>query len=163
MPGNIPGQVGRGSEQPDLFQDIPAHCRPHGSDGLYRSLPAQPRIPHHFHLKSTKSGDEEEGGSSDALGSGGGGAHPRTLFDRQPLCILPAGAPWQSSAAPRLSAGSSSGSHAAKPRTAWAAAAVGSLLWLSGVQPGEKGNTRLHLLLLMPQVLTFLFSKSCTA
>jgi len=27
MPGNIQGQVGRGSEQPDLVVDIPAHCR----------------------------------------------------------------------------------------------------------------------------------------
>jgi len=27
IPGNIPGQVGQGSEQPDLVEDVPAHCR----------------------------------------------------------------------------------------------------------------------------------------
>jgi len=27
MPGNIQGQVGRGSEQPGLVADVPAHCR----------------------------------------------------------------------------------------------------------------------------------------
>ena len=27
IPGNIPGQVGRGSEQPDLVEDVPAHGR----------------------------------------------------------------------------------------------------------------------------------------
>ncbi|KAK4818961.1 LOW QUALITY PROTEIN: hypothetical protein QYF61_022628 [Mycteria americana] len=27
IPGNIQGQVGRGSEQPDLVEDVPAHCR----------------------------------------------------------------------------------------------------------------------------------------
>ena len=27
IPGNIPGQVGWGSEQPDLVEDVPAHCR----------------------------------------------------------------------------------------------------------------------------------------
>jgi len=26
MPGNIQGQVGRGSEEPDLVKDVPAHC-----------------------------------------------------------------------------------------------------------------------------------------
>jgi len=26
-PGNIPGQVGRGSEQPDPAEDVPAHGR----------------------------------------------------------------------------------------------------------------------------------------
>jgi len=26
-PGNIQGQVGQGSEQPDLVEDVPAHCR----------------------------------------------------------------------------------------------------------------------------------------
>jgi len=26
-PGNIQGQVGRGSEQPGLVEDVPAHCR----------------------------------------------------------------------------------------------------------------------------------------
>ena len=27
IPGNIPGQVGRGSEQPDRVEDVPAHGR----------------------------------------------------------------------------------------------------------------------------------------
>ena len=27
IPGNIPGQAGRGSERPDLVGDVPAHCR----------------------------------------------------------------------------------------------------------------------------------------
>jgi len=27
IPGNIQGQVGRGSEQPGLVKDVPAHCR----------------------------------------------------------------------------------------------------------------------------------------
>jgi len=27
IPGNIQHQVGRGSEQPDLVADVPAHCR----------------------------------------------------------------------------------------------------------------------------------------
>lgn len=27
IPGNIPGQVEQGSEQPDVVQDVPAHCR----------------------------------------------------------------------------------------------------------------------------------------
>ena len=27
IPGNIQGQVGWGSEQPDLVEDVPAHCR----------------------------------------------------------------------------------------------------------------------------------------
>jgi len=26
IPGNIQGQVGQGSEQPGLVEDIPAHC-----------------------------------------------------------------------------------------------------------------------------------------
>jgi len=30
IPGNIQGQAGRGSEQPDSVVDVPAHCR--GSD-----------------------------------------------------------------------------------------------------------------------------------
>jgi len=34
IPGNIPGQVGRGSEQPDPGEDVPAHCRGVGLDGL---------------------------------------------------------------------------------------------------------------------------------
>jgi len=27
VPGNIQGQVGQGSEQPGLVEDVPAHCR----------------------------------------------------------------------------------------------------------------------------------------
>ena len=27
IPGNIQGQVGWGSEQPDLVEDVPAYCR----------------------------------------------------------------------------------------------------------------------------------------
>ena len=27
IPGNIQGQVGQDSEQPDLAEDVPAHCR----------------------------------------------------------------------------------------------------------------------------------------
>jgi len=37
----IQGQVGRGSEQPDATEDVPAHCRGVGLDGLGRSLPTQ--------------------------------------------------------------------------------------------------------------------------
>jgi len=34
IPGNMKGQVGRGSEQPDLVKDVPAHCMGVGLDGL---------------------------------------------------------------------------------------------------------------------------------
>jgi len=34
IPGNIHGQVGRGSEQPDVFEDVTAHCREVGLDDL---------------------------------------------------------------------------------------------------------------------------------
>jgi len=34
IPGNIQGQVGWGSEQPDLIEDIPAHCGGVGLDDL---------------------------------------------------------------------------------------------------------------------------------
>ena len=34
IPGNTEGQVGQGSEQPDLAEDVPAHCRGVGLDGL---------------------------------------------------------------------------------------------------------------------------------
>ncbi len=34
IPGNIQGQVGRGSEQPDLVGDVPASCRGAGLDDL---------------------------------------------------------------------------------------------------------------------------------
>jgi len=39
IPGNIQGQVGRGSEQSGLVEDVPPHCRGLGLDGLERSLP----------------------------------------------------------------------------------------------------------------------------
>jgi len=41
IPGHIQGQVGWGSEQPDLVEDVPAHGRGVGLDGLQRSLPTQ--------------------------------------------------------------------------------------------------------------------------
>jgi len=34
MAGDIPGQLGRGSEQSALVEDVPAHCRGVGLDGL---------------------------------------------------------------------------------------------------------------------------------
>jgi len=34
IPGNTPGQVGWGSEQPDLVVDVPTHCRGIGLDVL---------------------------------------------------------------------------------------------------------------------------------
>jgi len=34
IPGSIQGQIGQGSEQPDLVEDVPAHCRGVGSDDL---------------------------------------------------------------------------------------------------------------------------------
>jgi len=34
IPGNIPGKVGRSSEQPELVKDVPAHCREVGLDDL---------------------------------------------------------------------------------------------------------------------------------
>jgi len=34
IPGNIPGLVGRGSEHLDPAEDVPAHCRRVGLDGL---------------------------------------------------------------------------------------------------------------------------------
>jgi len=42
IPGNTQDQVGRGSEHPDPGEDVPAHCRGFGPDGLGRSLPTQP-------------------------------------------------------------------------------------------------------------------------
>jgi len=41
IPGNIQGQVGRGSEQPGLVEDVSAHCRGVGLADLLRSLPNQ--------------------------------------------------------------------------------------------------------------------------
>jgi len=32
--GNTQGQAGQGSEQPDPVEDVPAHCRGFGLDGL---------------------------------------------------------------------------------------------------------------------------------
>jgi len=40
-PGNIQGRVGWRSGQPDLVEDVPAHCREVGLDDLLRSLPTQ--------------------------------------------------------------------------------------------------------------------------
>jgi len=34
IPANIPGQVGQGSEQPGLVEDVPAHCWGVGLDDL---------------------------------------------------------------------------------------------------------------------------------
>ena len=34
IPGNIQGQVGWGSEKPDLVEDVPAYCRGIGLDNL---------------------------------------------------------------------------------------------------------------------------------
>jgi len=34
IPGSIQGRVGPGSEQPDLAEDVPAHCRGVGLDDL---------------------------------------------------------------------------------------------------------------------------------
>ena len=41
IPGNIPGHVGWGSELPDLLEDVSAHFRGAGLDGLSRSIPMQ--------------------------------------------------------------------------------------------------------------------------
>ena len=41
VPGNVQGQVGRHSEQPDPVEDVPAYGRGVGLDGLYPSLPSQ--------------------------------------------------------------------------------------------------------------------------
>jgi len=34
IPGNIQSQVGRGSEQPGVVEEVPAHCRGVGQNGL---------------------------------------------------------------------------------------------------------------------------------
>ena len=34
IPGNIQDQAGQGFEQPDLVEDVPAHCRGVGRDDL---------------------------------------------------------------------------------------------------------------------------------
>jgi len=41
VPGDIQGQVGRGSEHTDLIEGVPAHCRGVGLDGPQQSLPSQ--------------------------------------------------------------------------------------------------------------------------
>jgi len=41
VPGDIQGQTGWGSEQPDVAVGDPVHCRRVGPDGLYRSLPTE--------------------------------------------------------------------------------------------------------------------------
>ena len=43
IPGNIQGEVGRGSEQPDLVEDVPAHSRGVGLADLLR-CPFQPKL-----------------------------------------------------------------------------------------------------------------------
>ncbi|KAK4808965.1 hypothetical protein QYF61_015199 [Mycteria americana] len=51
IPGNIQGQVGQGSEQPDLVEDVPAHCRglksppPDKCQGRKRRGKKQPFLP----------------------------------------------------------------------------------------------------------------------
>ena len=42
IPGTIQGQVGRGSEQPDLVEDVPAHGR--GLDEMNFKRPSQPKL-----------------------------------------------------------------------------------------------------------------------
>jgi len=41
IPGNIQGQAGSGSEQPDLVEDVSAHGTGVGLDDLQRLLPIQ--------------------------------------------------------------------------------------------------------------------------
>jgi len=41
IPGNIPSQVGQDSEQPDLVEDVPAHCRG-GWSRLLLKVPSNP-------------------------------------------------------------------------------------------------------------------------
>ena len=41
IPGNIQGQVGWGSEQPGLVEDVPAHCR--GLGQMTSKCPFQPK------------------------------------------------------------------------------------------------------------------------
>jgi len=42
IPGNIPGQAGRGSEQPDRAEDVPAQCR--GLDWMAFKGPSPPKL-----------------------------------------------------------------------------------------------------------------------
>jgi len=39
IPGDVQGQDGQDSEQPDLAASVPVHCRGDGLDGLQRSIP----------------------------------------------------------------------------------------------------------------------------
>jgi len=41
VPGSIHGQVGQGSEQPNLVEDVPSHCRRGGQDDLLGWVPTQ--------------------------------------------------------------------------------------------------------------------------
>lgn len=41
IPGNVQDQVGWESEQPDLVEDVPAHCRRVGIDVFQKSLQTQ--------------------------------------------------------------------------------------------------------------------------
>lgn len=44
MPANTEGQVGRGSEQPDLVEDVSAHLRVARLDDLKKSLLIRPIV-----------------------------------------------------------------------------------------------------------------------
>ena len=44
IPGDVLGQLGRGSEQPGLVEDVPAHCRGVGPDGPLK-VPSHPNHP----------------------------------------------------------------------------------------------------------------------
>lgn len=50
IPGHVQGQAGRGSGQPHLVEDAPAHCRGLGLDGLSRSLPTQAVLCFYAHI-----------------------------------------------------------------------------------------------------------------
>jgi len=41
IPGNIQGHIGQLSEQPDLTEDVPAHCTGVGIGDLLWSLPTR--------------------------------------------------------------------------------------------------------------------------
>ena len=57
IPRNIQGQAGRGSEQPDPVEDVPAHCRGVGLDDLEMSLPTQTTL--WFHDIKRKTSDDD--------------------------------------------------------------------------------------------------------
>ena len=54
IPGNIPGQVGRGSEQPDLVEDVPARGR--GLDKMTSKGPFPPKPFYDSFYDSTNKG-----------------------------------------------------------------------------------------------------------